>query len=162
MWNNLKEFAEWYRDNNYPLRPPFDSGVYVTDEAVSYVLYREGQYQAELYLVKPGKMPPEHSHPNVENIIIVLGGTLECSVDGKTLDAEPYWNKANADGTSVMFGYITDNLKHPSTHSVGGGPNGVALISFEKWHPNVKPTSISLDWAGPPVGSIHKETLKNI
>lgn len=159
MWGSVKEFAEWYRDNKCPIRPPHDGSVYVTDRAVSYVLYREGQYQAELYLIGPGEMPPEHTHPNVENMIMVLGGTLECSVDGNKLDAEPYWDKANADGTSAMFGVLTGELKYPSTHTVGGGPRGVALISFERWPDGVKPTSISLDWEGPAVGDLHKEIL---
>ena len=160
MWKNVKEFAEWYRDNKYPLRPPSDGRVYVTDETFSYVLYREGQFQAELYLVKPGLLPPEHSHPTVDNIIMVLGGTIECSVNGQLMDAKPYWDQTNADGTSVMFGVLTGELTYPSTHSVGGGPNGSAMISFEHWPEGVKPTSISLDWEGNPVGNIHANELK--
>lgn len=161
MWNTLTEFVHWYIDNNLPIRPPYDGEVYFTDESFSYVLYREGQYQAELYLIKPGALPPDHGHPNVENIIMILGGTIEGSINNKINDVSHLWNKHNIDGTSVFFKKLTDPLKFGDTHSIGGGPKGCAVITFEKWPEGVTPTSITRDWAGPPVGVIHKELLDN-
>lgn len=161
MWNNLKEFANWYIENKLPIRPPYDAKVHFTDESFSYVIYREGQYQAELYLIKPGKLPPDHGHPNVENIVMVLGGTIEGSVNNQILDVSHLWDKHNADGTSVLFGHLTDTLLHPNTHSVGGGPRGCAVITFEKWPEGTTPTSIILDWSGSPVGDIHKNVLSD-
>jgi hypothetical protein len=162
MWNTLKEFVDWYIENKYPLRPPFDSGVYVTDFSNSFILYREGQYQVELYLIKPGTLPADHSHPNVENIIMVLGGTIEGSVNNQVHDVSHLWNKSNPDGTSILFGKLTEPLIYPSTHSVGGGPNGCAVMTFEKWPEGVKPTSVIYDWGGPPVGEFHRSALEDV
>jgi hypothetical protein len=43
MWNTIEEFAQWYKDNGFPIRPPFEDPVYVTDISYSYVLFREGR-----------------------------------------------------------------------------------------------------------------------
>ena len=53
MWTTVEEFAEWYKSEGFPIRPPFEDPIYITEISYSYVLYREGQYQAELYLIKP-------------------------------------------------------------------------------------------------------------
>ena len=71
MWETLEEFVDWYKAEGFPMRPPFEEKVYNTDISMSYVLYREGRYQAELYLVKPNTESPEHSHPGIENMIMV-------------------------------------------------------------------------------------------
>jgi len=154
-WNTVKEFADWYVSNNYPLRPPFDSPVYTTSISYSYILYREGQYQAELYLVKPNSTSPEHSHPGVENIVMILGGNVGGTVDGKVQDNTALALQANADGTSKLFGCFGQTLTQTSKHSLTTGVTGGAFISFEKWPEGVKPYSVTENWEGTAIDNNH-------
>lgn len=155
-WNNLPEFARWYVANNFPIRPPYDGPVYFTSISYSYVLYREGQYQAELYLIKPNAVAAEHSHPGVENIIMQLGGIINGTVNGWPLgDTTKASMQYNPDGTSLMFKIMGQVLTDKDVHSLTTGVTGGAVISFEKWPDGIKPYSLSENWEGPPIDSEH-------
>lgn len=159
MWNTLEEFVDWYKKNNYPLRPPFEDKVYVNDNSHSFVLYREGQYQAELYLVAPNSYVPPHSHPQLENIIIVLGGEMDLKNGENYYDLTPFFDEPAPNGTSKLFGASTLKMVPGVEHEVNIFGKGAAFISMEKWVDGVKPTSATLEWNGPPVGEIHKQQL---
>ena len=154
-WNTVKEFADWYVANNFPIRPPYDSPVFVTSISSSYVLYREGQYQAELYLVKPNSSSPEHSHPRVENIIMVLGGEVGGTNNGELVDNAVEAMMPNPDGTSKLFKGMSDTLTDKNVHSLITGPHGGAFISFEKWPEDVKPYSVTENWEGATIDPDH-------
>lgn len=160
MWHTLEEFAEWYRDNGFPIRPPFEDPVYVTDISYSYVLYREGQYQAELYLVRPNTSSPDHSHPGVENIIMVWGGNVNTRQNGKLLDYSQYYQQPNTDGTNQLFGKCSDKLTDGETHALIAGDKGGAFLSLEKWPEGVKPNSVTINWRGDPVDPKHGMMIK--
>jgi quercetin dioxygenase-like cupin family protein len=154
-WNTVKEFADWYVANNFPIRPPFDGPVYVTSISYSYVLYREGQYQAELYLVKPNAASPDHSHPKVENIIMVLGGAVGGTTNGKETDNTTESLISNLDGTSKLFKGMSETLTDKDVHSLTTGDTGGAFISFEKWPEDIKPYSVTENWEGASIDSDH-------
>lgn len=160
MWNNLEEFAQWYSDNHFPIRPPFEDPIYITDISYSYVLYREGQYQVELYLIKPNSETPDHSHPNIENIIMVWGGDLHTRINGTLIDYPKEFNFKKEDGTSSLFGLQGDKLTDKDTHAVVTGNKGGALLSIEKWPEGVKPTSVTVRWRGETVGAMHETSIR--
>jgi hypothetical protein len=159
MWNTIEEFADWYRDNGYPIRPPFEDPVYVTDISYSYVLYREGQYQAELYLVRPNVTSPEHSHPGVENIIMLWGGNLHTTINGTAADYSKFYEKPNDRGTNVLFGLYQPKLTEEHTHSISVGAKGGAFLSIEKWPEGVTPNSVTINWCGEPVDENHGKII---
>ena len=51
MWANIDEFTSWYKNNGYPMRPPCEDPIYVTDHSLSAITFREGRYQVELYFL---------------------------------------------------------------------------------------------------------------
>ena len=162
MWNTLEEFAQWYKDNGFPIRPPFEDPVYVTDISYSYVLFREGQYQAELYLVRPNTSSPDHSHPGVENIIMVWGGNVHTRQNGQLFDYSEHYNEAGKNGTNKLFGMSSKKLTDDQTHALIAGDKGGAFLSLEKWPEGVKPNSVTINWAGDPVDPTHGAIIKTL
>ena len=160
MWNNLEEFAEWYKQNGFPIRPPFEDPVYVTDISYSYVLFREGQYQAELYLVRPNTSSPEHSHPGVENIIMVWGGNVHTIQNGELFDYTDHYKEPSKNGTNKLFGMCSEKLTDEQKHALIAGDKGGAFLSLEKWPDGVKPNSVTINWAGDPVDPGHGQIIK--
>lgn len=160
MWNTLEEFVEWYKAEGFPIRPPFEDPIYLTDISYSFVLYREGQYQAELYLVKPNSETPDHSHPNVENIIMVWGGDLNTRIDGVFIDYPAWLNDRSENGTHKLFGMCGEKLTDKKTHAVVAGAKGGALLSLEKWPEGSVPSSVTVNWSGDPVDPLHGNIIK--
>jgi hypothetical protein len=154
----LEEFAAWYKANEYPVRPPFEDCVYVTDNSYSYVLFRQGCFQAEVYLVKPDSGSPDHSHPGVENIILLWGGDAYPSFDG--VRSPVVRSIARADGTSSCFGVIGPKITDAHTHALHTGPKGAAFLSLEKWPEDVKPTSVIVNWKGAAIGDEHATQIQ--
>lgn len=159
--NTIEEFAEWYKQNNYPIRPPFEDCVYVTDNSYSYVLFRQGQFQAEIYLVRPNSSSPEHSHPQVENIILLLGGDPAATYDG-VMDSMPIFTQPRADGTSPIFGMMGPKITDKHTHALHTGNKGAAFLSLEKWPDNVRPTSVVVNWKGAALGEMHEKHINSL
>ena len=145
-WNSVEEFAEWYKDNEYPIKPPVGEKIYVTDISYSFVLFREGQFQVELYLVKPNTFSPEHSHPGVDNIVLVWGGDI-----GHTA----------ASILTPPFGVQGPTINNGSMHELHAGNNGCAVLSIEKWHDGIKPSSVSIVWEGDTCGETHSNLIDN-
>ena len=146
MWNTVEEFAAWYKQNKYPIRPPFEDPIYVTDISYSYVLFREGQFQVELYLVRPNTASPEHSHPGVDNIVLLWGGDIGSSAD--TI-------------VPAMLGIHGQIIKNGSTHALHAGKKGCAVLSIEKWAEGMKPSSVSINWVGDPCGDVHHKLIED-
>jgi len=144
MWKTVEEFAAWYKQNKFPMRPPIEDPVYVTEISMSYVLFREGQYQAELYLVKPNTGSPEHSHPGVENIIMILGGDIGTTKDNIT---------------QGIFGNQGPTIKDKGTHALHTGNKGGAFLSIEKWREGSIPNSVTINWKGETCGEEHTKLL---
>jgi hypothetical protein len=160
MWQTLEEFAQWYKDNGFPVRPPFEDPVYVTDISYSYVLFREGQYQAELYLVRPNTSSPEHSHPGVENIVMVWGGNVHTIQNGKLFDYSEHYTEPSENGTNKLFGMCSQKLTDNQSHALIAGDKGGAFLSLEKWPEGVTPNSVTINWKGDPVDPTHGTMIK--
>ena len=146
MWQTVEEFAAWYKASGMPMRPPKEDPIYVTEISYSYVLYREGQYQAELYLVRPHTGSPDHSHPGVNNIIMLLGGDIGTKQNNVTTLIPP--------GVDV-FGLLGQTINSGDTHALHVGERGGAFLSLEKWDDGIKPTSVTIRWDGDTCGDAH-------
>jgi hypothetical protein len=159
MWENVEKFAEWYEKAGYPIRPPQENAIFRTNNASALVLYREGQFQVELYIGDANSVTPEHSHPGVESIIVYLSGegttTVNCI---KEKDPAPFFDKVNPDGTSILF-KVASRIYPQDTHGLTTGNKGFAFYSIEKWDDSIKPTSVTVEWEGETTGDLHNETL---
>jgi len=159
MWNTVEQFAKWYEENNFPIRPPQNNAIFRTNNASALVLFREGQFQVELYIGDPNSITPEHSHPGVKSIIMFLSGEGNTTVNGNFVaDPTPYFNKVNEDGTSILFKQkIT--VDPNDTHGLTTYNRGFAFLSIEQWPEELKPSSVTLHWEGETTGDIHASLI---
>jgi hypothetical protein len=159
-WNTVDEFADWYEQNGFPIRPPHDNAIFKTNNAHAVVLYREGQFQAELYIVDANSVTPEHSHPGVESIIMYLTGEGSTTVNEKSVaDPRPYFTKVNNDGTSILFKQKL-RLNPNDSHGLVCHDKGFSFFSIEKWPDGISPSSVAAHWDGETTGEIHNKTIE--
>jgi hypothetical protein len=156
-WKSVEEFRDWYTANGYPMRPPFRDPVHYTDNAMALCLFREGRFQVELYLSKPNSTTPPHTHPGVESAFVYLTGEIRFDIEKIGVKSMEGMHHARADGAHRMFG-ATSSSPDGLAHWLDVGPDGGAFLSFEYWK-DQDPTSVTVNWKGDPVGSIHKEIL---
>ncbi len=67
-FKNVKQFSEWYWSAMcVKFNPPEKNVVrYVPEKSFEFVLWRGGQFQAELVVLFPHVPVQPHSHPNVD------------------------------------------------------------------------------------------------
>lgn len=161
-FDDLTHFAHWFLQQPIgSLTPPGRDAVYDFDELTSMVLYRKGEYQVELFLVKPlnvkMSLPGEHRHPNVDSFEYHLSGDLRFSLNGQQLVPTEQCQALNNDGTSWLCGKHLTRIKPTDWHGATiGAKSGGAFLSIQKWLNGVQPTSVGMDWEGKP----HAEKLK--
>jgi len=157
--SDLQKFMEsWYAKGS-PIRPPFEHAVHCTDMAYALTIYREGQYQIELYTCLPNTETKVHSHPGIESIAVYLAGNLSFArMGGQFRDLSQY-QKAAPDGTHMLLGKFVDSVDG-TDHSLRVHKEGGAFLLFQKWHDKT-PTSVAIEYDGQTLGHIHDETIKN-
>jgi len=136
-WLSTEEFVKWYIDNKTPFMPPPNVEIFRTDDATSFCMFRKGQFQVELYLIHPQPNVPTHEHPFVE--------VVEVAVTNTTIDIIPVLKNGQSHGTGIR-----------EKANIIGYP----LISIQRWHPKVLPTTVSVQWKGNTVGPIHEQLIK--
>jgi len=140
-WSSLAEFARWYHDQDYPLRVPAGTSIQLTDVSASWVVFREGAYQAELYLLKPGARVPPHTHQAFETLTVHLGGACHA--------------RRAASHTS-------DTVLAPGAwHALDVHEQGAILLVLQRWLHGTPATdsSATLAYEGPALGPLHARRL---
>lgn len=164
MWTTVEEFAKWYEDSGYPIRPPQTNAIFRTNNASALVLYREGQFQVELYIGDANSTTPEHSHPGVDSILVYLSGegntTINSEVPTHLVNLSSYFDQTNPDGTSVLFKQSV-RVDPKDTHGLTTYSKGFAFYSIEKWQDGIEPTSVTVCWHGETTGEIHNQVLSD-
>lgn len=165
MWNTVEEFANWYKEKGFPFKPPQNNSIYRTNNASAVVLWREGRFQAELYIADANDVTPEHSHPGVESVIVYLSGDGNTTINGEGVaDPKPFWNMINEDGTSVLY-QQSIRIDPSDTHGLITGDRGFAFLSLEMWPEDIETTSVTVRWEGDTTGDVHdiqmKKTMDN-
>ena len=154
-WDNVKQFAKWWMQNR-PIRPPFKDCLFTTDLVQSLTLFREGNFQVELYLMKPDSQSPWHTHEGVDSVFVYLGGNLEFGNEDKVFNDTSEHQKEGDLGTHFLFGRAAEAL-NGGLHAVRTRDNGGAFLSFEHWK-NGNPDSVVINWQGEHDGPIHVKT----
>jgi hypothetical protein len=155
----VEQFTTWWLSNK-PIMPPFEDGTFFTDLAAACILYRDGPFQVEIYVSKPDTEATWHSHPGVDSVLMYLTGNLVFGKDGEYRTNDE-WQKPHPNNNHVhsLFGQY-DTLKDNQLHNLKTQKEGGAFFSFEKWHERV-PNSVTVNWEGPPTGTLHKSVLDN-
>lgn len=157
-WDNIEQFASWYKRNNFPIRVPADARVFPTEQTFSIVLFRQGRFQAELYLAHPDTISTKHSHP-FEQIVIFLGGKLsgsrqteEWSTLGGVDSVPQNFNKDNAHPDAGKMG---KKLAIDEWHQLTAHEQGFAFIVLQDWG-DMNPSSAIVAYDGDSFGEKHK------
>lgn len=163
MWKDIDEFTQWYLDEGFPMRPPSEDPIYVTDHSLSAITFRQDRFQVETYFLAPNWETPNHSHPGIEYRIIYLNGTVTGTKNGEGLmeDVPDYAfaDMKNEDGTNVGFGSVWPFDAYDS-HTVKTGPRG-GLIAITQWWPeHLTMSSQSVHYVGDPIGPEHETHIK--
>lgn len=136
-WKTTQEFADWYIANGMPFRPPCGVEVFLSDDATAFCTFREGQFQVEIYAIHPQPNVPEHAHPGVE--------VIETAVLNSNILLVPVLKDGHTHGTGIR-----------EKANIAGYP----LISIQRWHPNLIPTTIAAQWKGKTAGPLHEALIK--
>ena len=152
-WNSLKEFALWYKQNNYPQLPPKISQVYQTDVSLSVCVFRHGLFQVEFYIAKPGFISSKHYHP-FQQIIIFVGGSGK-GRRGFNLNEEPSW----VDMNFAQTGQIMNVLMPDQWHQICSSEHGLYFYNCQLWPKTIDLSSAVVEYDGPSLGPLHNEIL---
>jgi hypothetical protein len=157
----LAEFAKWFMSQPMlHVRPPM-FGVHDFGDLLALTLYREGAFQVELFLIRPQgagfSLHGEHRHPNVDSFEVGLCGEIYFSLNGKQLMADSVVETVQSDGGWALCG-VPQRILPTDLHTARCGKDGGSFLSIQQWLNGVTPTSVGLDWEGPP----HAENLKAV
>lgn len=145
----LKEFAEYYKNKNYPHDPQLMNRVVVTDVSTSVLVWSESEFLVELYLMHPNSHVTKHSHP-FENIVCFISGTIF----GRRQNQEKYTEMSEP-------GKIGEILPADHWHEFLVAPKGAVFYNISKWNESDKKDSAIFKYNGNPLGPIHKTLLEN-
>ncbi len=131
MFDDLAAFKDWWLATRVINTPDINSLVHVKD-TYGVVLFRQGQYQVELFNVKPNSEIVPHVHPNVDSFEVFISGDIKFSKDGVVYEQNN----------------LGDFLRvYPNSwHGGQFGPRGGCFISVQKWLNNVEPSFVGNDW----------------
>ena len=148
-WKTVQEFACWWTDRGCPIAPPAET-VNLSDDATSFVFFRSGQFQVELYLIHPSPNLPVHEHPGVEVIKMRLDTFLATGsrvVKTSREEASPTLYQGQAHGVGTNF------------KEKGGLDSGFGLLAFQKWRDGLNPTTVAARWKGQTVGPMQEKLI---
>ncbi len=154
-FKTLEELIDWYFSNGTPMLIPYDAEIFQTDDATAISLYRDGQYQVELYLLHAPYSIPMHAHPGIElTQVYLLAGE----------DPKPLGDRNNASLVHQDWGLTIPKLPPGEYHGTEGMPlrktRGQVMLVFERWPEGVRPTTVAAVWKGRSVGPKHDELIR--
>jgi quercetin dioxygenase-like cupin family protein len=130
MFDSLAIFKDWWLTNRVMNVP--EDAIHFYNKVSGLVLYRQDEFQVELFITQPMTSGLSHIHPNVDSFEVYLSGDISFVCQGETFNK----NK------------LGDSLRIRPDYWHGGdfNENGGAFLSIQKWLNGVKPTSIVTDW----------------
>lgn len=158
MFPNLAAFARWVFEQPFSsFRAPVTPVTHYTNPpkgalVTGVVLHREVPFQVELISVAPsleGTLLPEHRHPNVDSIEAYVSGAVGFTIRGVVVASSDPTRWPAAKLGSVVRVRPTDN------HGAYVGAEGAVFLSVQRWLNAVPPSSVGLDWIGPPRLAMH-------
>ena len=156
---NVKEFKEWWEKAGRPIKPPFEHPIHITDMAYALTIYREGQYQIELYICKPNTQTQVHSHPGIESLSVYLAGNLTFAKDGGEFVDLSQYQYEREDGAHWLLNKSVEAIDG-NNHALKVNEEGGSFLLFQKWH-DKKPRSVATEYAGTTLGPKHDTTISN-
>lgn len=154
-FDELEAFTSWFMQTQAPIPSMPMDGMTRVGEFSGIVLYRQGQYQVQLWLCDPNSEIPDHSHPNVDSIQVYVGGEVYLRLNGQPIITAEDMRVAN--NVHIKRGFSL-RVRPSDNHSATIGPSGGAFMTFQKWLVGT-PTSVEMDWRGPALSAKHHEAV---
>ncbi len=148
----LEEFARYWISAGKPYLPPQDSPVIETDYTLSMIVFRDKEFQVELYLAKPNWSTPKHTH--LFDSITVFNGGKMFGRRGQSLDENPPWYALEDSDIDK----IQPVLPMGHWHQIRATERGFSFYNIQYW-PKDKPTSATIGYHGEAMGPIHQGVL---
>ncbi len=108
-------------------------------------LYRKPPFQVEMVIIPRPTLVVEHCHPHIDAFEFHLIGDMNLVLNGRRVFAPEHveaWKRGELSARPVHIG--------PRDWHHGEITEGtVAFLSIQKWA-DMDPTSVGLDWEGPP------------
>lgn len=145
----IREFAAHYVSRNYPHNPALMRRVYLTDVSTSTLVWDEGEFLVEMYLMHPLAVVVPHSHP-FENLAIHCAGKLL----GRRKGVIGEWL------SDRHRGYIGSPLPPGTWHAFDVGSTGAIFYNVSRWDDPAQKESATLRYLGEPLGPLHRQTLE--
>lgn len=137
---NIEEFAAWWMKDK-PFKSPMRDSIKSYDNGNGVTLFRDGQFQVQLWIGDPRTEIPPHFHPNVETVEVHVAGFINY----KTAQ-----HKQHDGQCTISAGEV---------HGGRAGRTGGCFISIQKWLNGIVPTSIEDDWVGAPINDQHAAVI---
>ena len=153
--DELTPFANWWFANGRPLKPPHDFFSKVGGNTGT-VLFRQAPFQVQLFLNDPNSEIVDHTHPNVDSYEVYVAGDVWFRHKGEVLLTPQVIKTVTP---QQLVGWRV-RIYPQDLHGASVGPAGGCFISIQHWLNGVAPTSVHLDWDGPPLDERHRETLE--
>lgn len=136
-YRGLRHFARtMLRDDRLPLAPLIAMRTFA--QGTEAVLYRSGPWQVELCSAPGGVAIARHRHNRASSMDLVLAGSLEATIGGRTTRSDRARGRLLANLVPVPQGVW---------HEGRAGPNGVVYLSFQHWTGPIG--FLSEDWDAP-------------
>jgi len=157
----LEAFFHWWLGGwKGGLFPSVHEGVTkIGNDFTGLVLYRQGPFQVELWIVSPGTEIPDHAHPNIDSFLVHVTGDLTVFV-GEEMVLGPVQTVARSDGVCKSNGHWI-RIRPGQQHAGRTGPLGAAFLNIQLWLDG-KPRSTDSDWKGDALNEEHKKKLVSI
>ena len=149
-WKTLEDFVDWYLDARMPFMVPHNAEVIRSDDAVAICIFKKSHYQVEFYLEFPHMDIPRHSHPDMEVIIMDLGGG----------SASP----RHKIGLSTNWGLVEKKILSGNEH--GGSTTGIiskgkCFLAFQRWDNIKEMSSAAIQWKGTTAGPVQEQLIRD-
>ena len=157
--DELSYFANWYLTSGdikaiyTPSKNPYN---YSLDGITGTVIYRNKNFQVELFICKPNTFIPEHIHPDVDSFEVFLYG-MKFTHGGKIIINDEQAVE-EIDGMPA-YAYQTIRVKPNDYHGGASSKNGGSFLSIQRWLNDINPTTVSDNWHGDTMGDDHKKQI---
>lgn len=148
---SIREFAERYVKAGCPHNPDLMGQVFLTDVSTSTLVWSEGLFLVEMYLMHPLAVVVPHSHP-FENLAVHWGGKLLGRREGSIGN----WL------TDKDRGRIGNPMKAGDWHAFQVGDTGAVFYNVSRWEDAAQMDSATRKYIGKPLGPTHQKTLESL
>jgi mannose-6-phosphate isomerase-like protein (cupin superfamily) len=132
-WNNIDDFAQWYRAAGFPILPPADTKVYVTDMSYSTIVFRKGPFQVEMYLMAPDQQALPHSHNHESKFVFLAGDIIATDSNSREFKLGSYGRPRDHDRPDPDCGLIAKAIRVDHTHAIRTLSRGGVFFNIEMW-----------------------------